>query len=468
MAVFNDKIKSFVNGLSDFWLVYFKEIDQLDVFYRGAEILIGQTYLNLMSLLLNNSLQDTTIFNKEFFKLLQIRETDITFRKGTTPENHRYLFSLPDNIVFAQHLNNKILTSTAALDKDVDYHLNSDTRVLEFLYDPTNAYRELTFGVLNSQFRVRSKLVTGDNIRVHLSDVGTALAIARTGFDITITYDGPAFTGTTTAADIVQALNLGPETGGLFFAELTGLGTGVGSPPGTAGLTPLAKVSANALDGFATRTVETSFAFKLTDTTVPDWVAAGVEKGDILRLFANAALGSSGETPINLVRTDALYQGIGATTTLAAGNKIDFAVLREPENPTAADETYVNSGVVVQAGLDGTVTAATREFSSPTAAFSPVHEGDIVEVLGVSNSGAFRILAVVDANTVVLAAPTAINETPVIWNLHSVVDPANIGADGVLTNNLDGTATFTAASASFVATDVNTVLKIERGGVIET
>jgi len=468
MAVFNDKIKSFINGLSDFWLIYFKEVDQLEVYYRGTELLIGQTYLDLMSLLMNNSLKDTTIFNKEFFKLLLIKETDVVLQEGTTSENDRYLLDLPDNIVFARHLNNKILTSTEALDKDVDYFINDDTRALEFLYDPTNAYRELTFGALDSQLRVRSNTVTGDNIRVHLNDTGALLDITRSGFDITIVYDGPTFGGTTTATAIVQALNTDPQTSGLLFSEVTGLGTGVGSPIGNAGLTQLAKVSENALDGFATRRVKLAFASKLTDSTIGDWVAAGVVKGDILRFIAGAVIGTPVETEVSLVRSDALYQNVGGETVALTSDKMNFVVLREPEGATSTDETFVASGAIVQSGLDGTITAITREFFSPTAVFLPIHEGDVIELIGVSNLGDFRILSVVDANTVVLSFPGAIDETPVSWGLRSVVDPVNTGADGVLTNNLDTTATFTAASATFAATDVNTVLKIARGGVIET
>jgi len=467
MAVFNDRIKSFVNGLSDFWLIYFQEIDQLEVFYRGTEILIGQTYLDLMSLLVNNSLQDTTIFNKEFFKLLQIKETDIEFRAGTTTENDRYVLVLLDDIVFARHLNNKILTATMGLDKDVDYYINDETRSLEFLYDPTNAYYELTLGSLGSQMRLRSKLITGSNIRVHLNDTGGALAISRTDFDVTIVYDGPASTGTTSTNDIVQALNLDVQTNGLLLSEVTGLGTGTGSPPGNGGLTPLARVAVNSLDGFATRRLEVAFASQLSSSTVTNWVAEGVEKGDILRLIEGISVGTATEIEINLVRPDALFQDTGGEATLPAGDKIDFVVLREPEGATATQESFVDSGAVTQTGIDGTITAATRELFSPTALFETVYEGDVIEIIGISNLGDFRILSVVDANTVVLAFPGALDETPVRWNLRTVVDPSSINTDSALTNNGDTTATFTAASATFVATDVNTVVKIERGGVIE-
>ena len=59
MANYNSNARSFLAGLSDFWLIYFKEIDQLTELYRGTEILVGQTYLDLMGLLLNASVQDT-------------------------------------------------------------------------------------------------------------------------------------------------------------------------------------------------------------------------------------------------------------------------------------------------------------------------------------------------------------------------------------------------------------------------
>jgi hypothetical protein len=469
VAKYIDNAKSFITGLSDFWTLYFQEIDQLEYFYKGAEILVGQSYLDLLSLLLNNSVQDCTIFNKEYFKLLLIDETDIQFKAGTTVEANRYQFILPDDMVFSQFLNNKILTPNFNLDRNVDYYINEEDRSFEFIFDPTNAYLESTYGDGNSALKIRSKVLGADAaaLQIHLSDTGAPLDITRSGFDITVTYDGPANTNTTTVLAIVQAINLDPALNGLIQASIAGLGTGTGSPPGTVGLAPLEKVSVNTLDGFAARQIEKVFGSQFTDTTIANWVSAGVEKGDILRLISGPSLGSPVELDIDLVRETALYTSTESTAIAASDGKVEFAIIRTAASPTSEKETFANSGFITQSAADGVLTGASRNLFSPSATFSPVHEGDIIELLGTSNVLAASILAVVDASNVTLGATNLVDESPLVWNLHSVLDPTNIAADGILTNNGDGTATFTAASATFTSAAPGTVLKLARGGFLE-
>lgn len=470
MANYNSNARSFLAGLSDFWLIYFKEIDQLTELYRGTEILVGQTYLDLMGLLLNASVQDTLLFNKEYFKLLTIRESDIRFVKGSATASDRYVFTLPDDIVSVRHMNNRIFLPTSALDKDVEYFVNDDARSLEFKFDPLNAYLETTYGTGNGSLRLRTRYrgANASLVRVWLNDTGAPLTVTASGYDVTITYDGPANTNTTTTLAIVAAINTSVLLSGLLFAEVTGLGTGTTPPPGTVGLASLGKFSVNPLDFFGVRNIDVAFAGKLTAATITNWVTLGVEKGDTLRLLSGRTVGAPEDAQINLVRENALYVEDGGVLVASASDVIDFVVLRKPANDQSIDEPLASSGAVVQSGIDGTITAVTREFTSPTAVFSPVHEGEIVEVLGTLNLGQGRIIEVINPNTVVLGLGSAFNETPIGWNLLTVVDPANLNTDGVLVNNADGTATFTAPSASFSFSELGgTVLKIARGGVLE-
>jgi len=481
MADYNAKAKSFIAGLSDFWLKYFKEIDQIQELYKGQEILVGQSYLDLMALLLNNSVQDTLIFNKEFFKLLLIRENDIRFKAGAAAATDRYVYTLPDNVAYIRHMNNRIFMATESLDDDVEFYVDDAARAVEFKFDPLNAYLETTFGTDNGALLLRTRLRGEDAplVRVWLNDTGAPLSIGTVGYDVTITYDGPANTNTTTAAAIVAGINTNPLAGGLLFADLAGLGTGTASPPGTVALASLNLVDVNPLDFYAVRTVSVAFEGKLTTPTIPNWVDAGVKKGDILRLISGRTVGSAQNVEINLVRPDALYvvtdsnnNDVDDTRTLlaTAGKHIDFAVLRTPASPASTNEPLPNSGVITQSGVDGSVTAATRQFNAPSANFSPVHIGEVIELLGVLNLGYARIIDWINPNTVVIGLLTAVDEAPLAWNLLTVMDPANINTDGVLVNNGDGTGTFTAPSATFdiVPTPaVGTVVEIYRGGALE-
>jgi hypothetical protein len=467
MANYNSNGQSFINGLSDFWLLYFKEIDQLKALYQGTEIQVGQSYLDLLGLLLNSSLQDAPTFNKEYWKLFQIKESDLRFKAGTTSTDNRYQYPLPNNAVFVRHLNNKILNVTANLDKDVDFYLDETERRVDFVVDPLNAYEELTLGTGNSAIRIRSRVPGDSTIRIWLDDTGVALTVTRSGFDICIQYDGPANTNTTLARDIVQVLNTQVDIRGIVLAELAGLGTGTASPPGTGGYTDLLRVAVSPLDNYATRIVDQAFGGKFVASSLSSWVSSGVEKGDILRLVSGPTVGSPIELEINAVRPSALYLEAGGSLSVNTGDHVDFAVLRAPSANNSIREPMAQSGQVVQTDTDGTLVAATRQFSSPSAAFNAVHEGDILEVLGVSNVGYGTILEVIDPLTVTIGLTVMVAETPVNWNLISVVDPANTNTDGTLTNLGTGSATFSAPTASFTAAAVGTVLKISRAGIVE-
>ena len=465
MANYIDTSRSFLNGLSDFWLRYFKEIDWLDALYKGEEVLVGQGYVELMGLLLNNSVQDASLYTKEYFKQILISETDITYKQTTTASTARWVYVPRDTIVDVRTLNNKIFNPTVGLDKDVDFYIDANSSEFSFKYDPTNAYLSSVYGSLDAEFVLRTKLVKPDAalIRVWLNDTGSPLSISVSGYDVTITYDGPLNTATTTANAIVQAINLNPLAGGLLYAYVSGTGTGTLSPVGTPGLQALSRTEFGSLDGVGSRNVNTLFAGKLVASTVADWLLTNVEKGDILRLLNGATVGVPVDFKINLLRKDALYVNANGRTVVETADKQDFVILRRPEENTSIKEPLPISGVAVQSGVDGTVTAVTKQLSSPTAVFSPVHENELIEIVSPGNSGFFRIIEVINPNTVVFATSLAVDETPVTWSLYSVIDPTNISVDGAITNNGDGTATFTSASASFNAFEApNSVIKLKR------
>lgn len=127
MANITDSKATFLNGLSDLWTRFFKDKNQLAAMYRGAEILIGQAYLDMMSNVLNVSAREAPVFNKEFFKLLTIREDEIEYEAALD----RYVIELPDNIKDFQFLYNKIYAPTITLEKNVertyDYAFEIDT-----------------------------------------------------------------------------------------------------------------------------------------------------------------------------------------------------------------------------------------------------------------------------------------------------------------------------------------------------
>lgn len=92
MALIERNTKSTLyKGLSSFWLKYFKDSDQLNAIYAGAETLLGQTYLDLMEIILSKSLTNIPVFKKEEWKLLVLRENEQTFDDAVSAS---HVFSL--------------------------------------------------------------------------------------------------------------------------------------------------------------------------------------------------------------------------------------------------------------------------------------------------------------------------------------------------------------------------------------
>ncbi len=112
---------SFLHGLSDLWLRFFKDADKLKPLYRGTEILVGQAYLDLLSTVLNVSIRETPLFNREWFKLLTIREDHVAYDALTDS----YVFELPDNIKNFEQMQNQIFSPTVLLEKELDFSVDT-------------------------------------------------------------------------------------------------------------------------------------------------------------------------------------------------------------------------------------------------------------------------------------------------------------------------------------------------------
>lgn len=127
---------SLFEGLSDFWQRFFADADQLEQLYRGTATLIGQAYLDLVANVLNVSLLDTPVFNREYFRLIAIREDETRYAPGATTAEDRWTYTLPAGLRSFQSLDNKVIEPTASLQDRIDYTIE-DTQT-RFLVDPTD------------------------------------------------------------------------------------------------------------------------------------------------------------------------------------------------------------------------------------------------------------------------------------------------------------------------------------------
>lgn len=127
---------NFLNGLSAFWQRFFVDADQLSSLYQGTAMLLGQAYLDTLANVLNVSLQDATVFNKEYYHLVTMREDEVRFERGASSVDDRWTFALPDDLVSFISLDNRVIEPTASLQRNNDYDLATGS--IRFKVDPTD------------------------------------------------------------------------------------------------------------------------------------------------------------------------------------------------------------------------------------------------------------------------------------------------------------------------------------------
>lgn len=127
---------NFLDGLSDFWTRFFADSPQLQELYNATAIVVGQAYLDLLASVLNISLHDTPVFNREYYRLVALREDEVSFQKGLAPSDDRWVAPLLDGLVTFASLDNRVLNPTASLQEALDYEI-VDREVL-FKTDPTD------------------------------------------------------------------------------------------------------------------------------------------------------------------------------------------------------------------------------------------------------------------------------------------------------------------------------------------
>ena len=133
-----DKCSVLFSGLSGFWQKFFKDALDIEAYYQASEIYLGQVYLDLLSCILNIGIVDTPVFNKEYWKLFTIKETELNFLAGITTTDDRYLYDMPGEIVNVDFLQNAILEPEIVLEKDADFEIIDNEGIVRFYLDPFN------------------------------------------------------------------------------------------------------------------------------------------------------------------------------------------------------------------------------------------------------------------------------------------------------------------------------------------
>jgi hypothetical protein len=112
-------MKKFLETLSSFWNRLFADSDQLVGLYEATYQAVGQVYLDLLESILNKSVNDVVVFNKRYWKLLTINNTDIFDTADSTYPYGFYLDHLYSDI-------NRLLNSVVVLDRVLERYTDFD------------------------------------------------------------------------------------------------------------------------------------------------------------------------------------------------------------------------------------------------------------------------------------------------------------------------------------------------------
>ncbi len=139
-----DKDSALLGGLSGFWQKFFKDVKDIEVYYEASEVYLGQVYLDMLAAILNIGAIDTPIFNKEYWKLFTILESELDFVEGLSISEDAYHYDMPGDIVNTQFLQNSIFGPEIVLERDVDFTVEDNDGYIRFHDDPFKGYQDAT------------------------------------------------------------------------------------------------------------------------------------------------------------------------------------------------------------------------------------------------------------------------------------------------------------------------------------
>jgi len=133
MANIYEGTANFIRGLSDLWTRFFRERPQLEAMYKGTEILAGQAYLDVLGNILSISVRNAPRWRRDLFKLMTIREDELT----TTGDGSHAFELTPLGLKDFMFIYNKIFDPTVVLEKEVHYTIDISGATDELLFKAT-------------------------------------------------------------------------------------------------------------------------------------------------------------------------------------------------------------------------------------------------------------------------------------------------------------------------------------------
>ncbi len=121
MPVSPDPDHNLVRALSDFWVAFFRDTANVEAYYEGAQINLGQLYLELFETALSGSLASAPLHARQYFKLYRVRESDLRFVEGPATVDDRWRYRPLERVAALRGLMNRVVSPTAVWEERRDY-----------------------------------------------------------------------------------------------------------------------------------------------------------------------------------------------------------------------------------------------------------------------------------------------------------------------------------------------------------
>lgn len=136
MALTPTGARTLLLALSDFWTTYVRDQTDLTAYAEGLALSAAQLYQRLLETALGQSLEDAPLFDRHFYRGYAIREDQLRYREGDSPESDAWCWATGDQYTSAEFLANRLLAPTALLVQGRDYR--SELGVIAFTFNPFN------------------------------------------------------------------------------------------------------------------------------------------------------------------------------------------------------------------------------------------------------------------------------------------------------------------------------------------
>ena len=199
MPVRPDPSQNFIHALSSFWTVFFRDTTQIQSYFQGSEINVGQLYLDMLETVLGTSLQHIPAFSRRYFKPFYVSEDELFYEEGASLDYDRYAYTPEGDFVASLAVvMNRVVSPTRVLEAKRDFDVVSgEIRFLQNLFDVDGSGAALSLFPVRSVVKLFAAEYTdlvgrdwkaagvrvGDFFRFRVPGTGTPFNVRITGVD---------------------------------------------------------------------------------------------------------------------------------------------------------------------------------------------------------------------------------------------------------------------------------------------